>query len=54
MAEWLEREQGMIPVSVAGEMKAFPGAVTAEKGYVQLMPDTDDTDGFFFAKFRKE
>ena len=45
MAAFIEKELLMKPV-----LKN----TTAEKGYVRLTPHVQDTDGFFFARFRKE
>lgn len=53
MTEWICRELHFSLEPVSGFLPALPDSKTAEKGYMQLLPDVHDTDGFFFARLRK-
>ncbi len=53
MVTFIHKELGLVPDSVEGYVKGLPGTETARKGYLQLLPHVHDTDGFFFARFRK-
>ncbi len=57
MAKWIEEELGFIPVSLAPDLpdalkKDMQGKDLASH-MVQLLPGCTESDGFFFAKFRK-
>lgn len=53
-ADYLEREKGLLPVSLEGRV---PPALLEKPGWnfnrLQLFPDLHGTDGFFFALFRR-
>lgn len=53
MAAFIENELGLRADSIEAYVKGLPAVKTAEKGYIQLLPHIHDTDGFFFARFRK-
>lgn len=53
MAEWILQEFPVKAEDLSEAVKGLPHCETAEKGYVQLLPGVHDTDGFFFAKFKK-
>lgn len=53
MAAFIENELGLKADSIEKYVKGLPAVRTAEKGYIQLLPHIHDTDGFFFARFRK-
>ncbi|MGN0432886.1 MAG: 16S rRNA (cytosine(967)-C(5))-methyltransferase RsmB [Lachnospiraceae bacterium] len=53
MVMFLIKELGLVPESVEEYVKSLPQTESARKGYLQLLPQVHDTDGFFFAKFRK-
>ena len=53
MAGWICSELGFVTESVSDYLPPMPDLDTAKEGYLQLFPDSHDTDGFFFAKLRK-
>ena len=53
-AKWLQEELGMIPVSLDDTLPAQLHSDTTKKGYLQLLPEIHETDGFFISVFRKE
>lgn len=53
MTDWIRDEFGLVPQPLTDVLSGIPECETAEKGYIQLLPGIHDTDGFFFAKFRK-
>lgn len=53
MVAFINRELGLVPDSVEQYVKKLPGTDTAKEGYLQLLPHVHDTDGFFFARFKK-
>lgn len=53
MVEFIKKELGLVPESVTEYVKNLPHTESAEKGYLQLLPHRHDTDGFFFARFKK-
>ena len=53
MVEWICKEYGMETQSMAQSMpEAFKEA--ADKGYIQLLPGVQGTDGFFLAKLKNK
>lgn len=53
MVAFAKKELGLTCESVEEYVKGLPGIETASEGYIQLLPHVHDTDGFFFARFRK-
>lgn len=54
-AEWfLERHPAFAPESLVPYLPERYHCESARRGYLQLLPGIDGTDGFFFARFRKE
>ena len=53
VSRFIKRELGLVPDSVEQYVKELPGTDTAKEGYLQLLPHVHDTDGFFFARFKK-
>lgn len=53
MTAWIRDEFGLVLQPLTDVLSGIPECETAEKGYIQLLPGIHDTDGFFFAKFRK-
>lgn len=53
MVDFICRELGFSPESIEAYLPDMPRKETAEHGYIQLMPQYHDTDGFFFARLRK-
>lgn len=54
MAAFICRELGFLPETIEAYLPDMPGKNTAEQGYIQLLPQCHDTDGFFFACLRKQ
>ena len=54
MVSYICSECGAECVTVAEYVEGMPQIETAAEGYMQLLPGIHDTDGFFFAKFRKQ
>ena len=53
MVAFAKKELGLKCESIEEYVKGLPGIETASEGYIQLLPHVHDTDGFFFARFRK-
>ena len=54
--EWLKRELTLTPVSffeTLPDCLRSENAETAHKGYLQLLPKINDTDGFFMGILKK-
>lgn len=52
--DWLCKEFELVKDSAADYLPAdLPHADTAKQGYLQLLPNLHDTDGFFFARLKK-
>lgn len=53
--DWLCKEFGFVRDSIASFLPAdLPHADTAKEGFLQLLPNFHDTDGFFFARLKKQ
>ncbi|MBQ9134897.1 MAG: 16S rRNA (cytosine(967)-C(5))-methyltransferase RsmB [Lachnospiraceae bacterium] len=53
MVAFLKKQPGITCETIEEYVKGLPGTETAPEGYIQLLPHVHDTDGFFFARFRK-
>ena len=53
MVKYIKEELGLLPESVSEYVKTLPHTESANLGYLQLLPHEHDTDGFFFARFKK-
>ncbi len=53
MVTFAKKELGLKCESIEEYVKGLPGIEMASEGYIQLLPHVHDTDGFFFARFRK-
>lgn len=52
-AEWIEKNLGLEPVSIEESLPERLKGISGEKGYLQILPNMADTDGFFISCFRK-
>ena len=53
MADYICKELGFSPESIEAYLPDMPEKETAKQGYIQLLPQRHNTDGFFFACLRK-
>lgn len=53
MADFICRELGFSPESIEAYLPDIPEKETAKQGYIQLLPQRHNTDGFFFARLKK-
>ncbi len=54
MVDFICREMDFSPESIEAYLPDMQGKETAKQGYIQLLPQIHDTDGFFFARLRKK
>ncbi len=54
MVDFICKEAGFLPESIEAYLPDMQGKETARRGYIQLLPQIHDTDGFFFARLRKK
>lgn len=54
MMAFICRELGFLPETLEPYLPDMQGKETAKLGYMQLLPQRHDTDGFFFARLRKK
>lgn len=53
MADFISNELGFSLETIEAYLPDMQGKETAKLGYIQLLPQRHDTDGFFFARLRK-
>lgn len=53
-AEWMEKNLSLRPVSIEERLPEKLQGLTGKKGYLQILPDMADTDGFFFSCWEKQ
>lgn len=54
MVDFICREMGFLPESIEAYLPDMQGKETARQGYIQLLPQIHDMDGFFFARLRRK
>jgi len=53
-AEWIEKNLSLRPVSIEERLPEKLKGLTGKKGYLQILPDMANTDGFFFSCWEKQ
>ncbi|HBA67890.1 MAG TPA: 16S rRNA (cytosine(967)-C(5))-methyltransferase [Lachnospiraceae bacterium] len=53
-AGWFLKNFPFTAEDISSRLENVPGTETAQEGYIQLLPDIHETDGFFIAVFRRE
>lgn len=50
---WIKKKLGLTPVSIEEKLPERLKGMTGKDGYIQVLPNYADTDGFFVSKFVK-